>query len=92
MRLTADEFDRELRYLTVMIFVRKLLDQGLITEEYCRIDTKNRAKFRPVTGTLLSGKRLLLMDKRGNMLVGKEARTNEDSHKTRAAETGSPAT
>jgi hypothetical protein len=81
MRLTADEFDRELRYQTVMIFVRKLLDQGLINEEeYCRIDTKNRAKFRPVTGTLLSGKSLLFMGNGGNMLVGKEARNHENSN------------
>ncbi len=91
--MTVDEFGRELRYQTVMIFVRKMLEQGLINEEeYCRIDTKNRAKFRPVTGTLLSGKSLLFMGNGGNMLVGKEARTNEDSHKTRAAETGSPVT
>ena len=81
MRMTADEFGRELRYQTVMIFVRKMLEQGLITEEeYCQIDTKNCARFRPVTGTLLSGKRLLLMDKRGNMLVGKETRIYENSY------------
>lgn len=89
MRMTADEFSRELSYQTVMVFVRKMLDQGLITqEEYCQIDTKNRAKFRPVTGTLLSGKRLLLMGNRGNMLVGKEARTHENSDETRAAGAG----
>ena len=81
MRMTADEFGRELRYQTVMIFVRKMLDQGLITEEeYCQIDTKNRAKFRPVTGTLLSGKSLLFMGNGGNMLVGKEARNYENSN------------
>ena len=73
MKMTADEFDRELRYQAVMIFVRKMLDQGLITEEeYGKIDTKNRAKFLPVTGTLLSGKSLLFKDNRGNMLVRKE--------------------
>ena len=81
MRMTADEFGRELRYQTVMIFVRKMLDQGLITEEeYCQIDTKNRAKFLPVTGTLLSGKSLLFMGNGGNMLVGKEARNYENSN------------
>ena len=33
MKMTADEFDRELRYQAVMIFVRKMLEQGLINEE-----------------------------------------------------------
>ena len=36
MRLTADEFDRERRYQTVMYFIRQMLDQGLITEEEYR--------------------------------------------------------
>ena len=64
------------------VFVRKMLDQGLITEEeYCRIDTKNRAKFQPVTGTLLSGKSLLFKENRGNMLAGKEAQSFENGNK-----------
>ena len=82
MQMTAEEFDRERRYQTVMLFVRKMLEQGLITEEeYCRIDTKNRAKFQPVTGTLLSGKSLLFKENRGNMLAGKEAQSFENGNK-----------
>ena len=74
MQMTAEEFDRERRYQTVMFFVRKMLDQGLITEEeYCQIDTKNRAKFLPPTGALLSGKRLLFPENRANIASGKEA-------------------
>ena len=79
MQMTAEEFDRERRYQTVMHFVRMMLDQGLISEEeYRQIDTKNRAKFRPVTGTLLSGKFLLFKENRGNMLTGKEAQSLEN--------------
>ena len=81
MRMTANELERERKYQTVMVFVRKMLEQGLITEEeYCQIDTKNRAKFRPVTGTLLSEKSLLFRENRGNMLVGKETRIYENSN------------
>ena len=61
---------------------QRMLEQGLITEEeYCRIDTKNRAKFQPVTGTLLSGKSLLFKENRGNMLAGKEAQSFENGNK-----------
>ena len=35
MQMTEEKFDRERRYQTVMFFVRKMLDQGLITEEEC---------------------------------------------------------
>ena len=74
MRLTADEFDRERRYQTVMYFVRQMLDQRLITEEeYRQIDTKKRAKFLPPTGALLSGKSLLFPENRANIASGKEA-------------------
>lgn len=81
MQMTAEEFDRERRYQTVMIFVRQMLDQGLITEEeYCQIETKNRVKFQPMTGTLLSGKHLLFRENRANMLTGKEALCHENGH------------
>ena len=33
MRMTAGEFERERQYQTVMHFVRKLLEEGLISEE-----------------------------------------------------------
>ena len=73
MKMTAEEFDREQRYQVVMHFVRKMLDRGLITqEEYCQIDTRNRRKYLPVTGDLLSGKPLLYAENRANMVTGKE--------------------
>lgn len=74
MRMTKDEFDRERRYQVVMHFVRKMLDEGLISEEeYCQIDTRNRQKFLPITGGLLSGRTLLYAQIRANMVAGKEA-------------------
>ena len=83
MQMTKEEFDREKRYQVVMHFVRKMLSDELITEEeYCRIDTKYRQKFLPVTGDLLSGKTLLFGPNRANMLTGKEARSHADDHKT----------
>lgn len=54
MRMTAEEFERERQYQTVMHFVRKLLEEGLISEEeYCQIDTRNLEKWGPKTGSLL---------------------------------------
>ena len=74
MRMTAEEFDRERRYQTITYFMKKLLREGLISEEeFVRIDTENRAKFRPFTDSLLSGKFLLCPKNRVNMVAGKEA-------------------
>lgn len=74
MKMTQEEFDRERRYQVVMHFVRKMLDEGLISEEeYCQIDTRNRRIFLPITGDLLSGRTLLYAQNRANMVAGKEA-------------------
>ena len=74
MQMTNEEFDREKRYQVVMHFVRKMLSQGLISEdEYCQIDTNYRQKVLPVTGDLLSGRTLLYAPNRANMVAGKEA-------------------
>ncbi len=82
MRMTPEEFDRERRYQTVTFFMKKLLREGLISEEeFVQIDTKNRSRFRPFTGSLLSGKFLLCTSNRGNMGPGKGA----DGHEKRNA-------
>ena len=74
MRMTKEEFDRELRYQTIMHLVRKMLSEGLIgEEEYCQIDTRYRRKYLPTTGDILSGKSLLYASNRVNMVTGKEA-------------------
>ena len=82
MRMTAEEFERERQYQTVMHFVRKLLEEGLISEEeYCQIDTRNLEKWGPKTGSLLSGKFLIYAENRANMSHGKEACVYEKDHK-----------
>ena len=74
MQMTQEEFDRERRYQTIMHFVRKMLLEGLISEEeYHQIDTRNRQKLRPKSGDLLSGKFLICATEYGNMAPGKEA-------------------
>lgn len=90
MRLTQDEFTRERQYQTVMYFVRKMLEQGLISrEEYCQIDTRNREKFRPFTGDLLSGNFLICASFRANMVAGKEAGNLENHNESGTAAAGS---
>ena len=74
MWMTQDEFEREKSYQVVMHFIRKMLRDGLLSEEeYRQIDTKNLRKLRPKTGDLLSGKFLIEAGFRGNMTHGKEA-------------------
>ena len=74
MRMTQAEFDQEKRYQVVMHFVRKMLRDGLISEEeYRQIDTKNRLELHPKTGDLISGKFLIEAGYRANMTHGKEA-------------------
>lgn len=83
MQMTNEEFEREKRYQVIMHFVRKMLSEGLISEEeYGQIDTKNRQKFLPPTCDLLSGRSLLYTPNRANMVVGKEAISHEDDYKT----------
>ena len=48
-------FERERQYQTVMHFVRKLLEEGLISEEeYCQIDTRNLEKWGPKPAVYLA--------------------------------------
>ena len=78
--MTQEEFDRERRYQTIMHFVRKMLEEGLISEEeYHQIDTRNRQNLRPKTGDLLSGKFLQCASKRVIYGSGKEAESHEKS-------------
>ena len=53
--MTRDEERRECLYQTTMSLVRRLLCDGVISEEeYCGFDTKMQEKYAPVFGTLLS--------------------------------------
>lgn len=50
-----EDFKNEKLYQTTMSMARKMLSEGLITEEeYCRIDTIFLEKYRPIFGTLFS--------------------------------------
>ena len=55
MWMTQEEFDREKCYQVVTHFIKKMLREGLISEEeYRQIDTIFLEKYKPVFGTLLS--------------------------------------
>jgi hypothetical protein len=60
MRITEEEFDRELHYQTVMHFLRIMLLKGMISEnEFFQVEILNRERYKPLIGILLSGKFLL---------------------------------
>lgn len=53
--MAKDDFVKEKLYQATMSMVRKMLREGLISEEeYRQIDTIFLAKYRPVIGTLFS--------------------------------------
>ena len=90
MRMTQEEFDRERRYQTAAYFTKKMLLEGLITEEeFYQIDTRNREKYKPFSGSLLSGKFLLCASKRANIGLRKEAESHAECEKTGTGSTGS---
>lgn len=58
--MSKEEMQMEKLYQTTMLILRDWLEQGLITEEeYAIIDTKMKAKYRPIIGTLFSDISLL---------------------------------
>ena len=58
--MTQNEFNAECRYQTAMIYVKKMLDEGVISQnDYAAIDTKLLEKYQPTMSTLLSGKPLI---------------------------------
>lgn len=66
--MTDEQFRSEKLYQTTMHVFRKMLREGLISEEeYREIDTIFTRKYRPVFGTLLVGNDLLLPAERANM-------------------------
>lgn len=53
--MSKEEFRNEKLYQTTMHLARKMLDEGIISEEeYRQIDTIFLEKYKPVFGTLLS--------------------------------------
>ena len=60
-----DEFRNEYLYNSTMAQVKKLLEEGLISEEYYwQINTKMKAKYRPVSDGLISENELICALKR----------------------------
>lgn len=53
--MNEQEFRNEKLYQTTMHIARKMLSEGLISEdEYCQIDTIFLEKYQPIIGTLFS--------------------------------------
>ena len=70
MRITEEEFDRELHYQTVMHFVRLMLLKGMISEnEFFQVEIMNREQYKPLIGILLSAKFLLRSSGRVDNLI-----------------------
>ena len=55
MSMTEKEFRNEYLYNSTMFHAGRMLEMGMITDEdYCRIRTKMKAKYLPVSGGLVS--------------------------------------
>ena len=55
VEMNEQEFRNEKLYQTTMHIARKMLSEGLISEEeYCQIDTIFLEKYHPIIGTLFS--------------------------------------
>lgn len=60
--VTDKDFENEFQYQVTMSLVRRLKENGTVSEnEYRQIDEIMLEKYRPVLGTLLSGKPLTRM-------------------------------
>ena len=55
MQLTAEEFEREKRYQGLLYFLKRMLRDGLISDdEYRQISAEYARTFSPKTGVLLA--------------------------------------
>ena len=86
MLISEDEFNREMHYQLVMHFVRIMLLERLISEdEFFWIEARNRERYNPLIGILLSGKFLLLSSSRIEVFIcgkGREHRRGVLHYKT----------
>lgn len=79
MQLTQEEFDREKRYLGLMLFAKQMLRDGLITEdEYRTISADYARQLSPKTGALLARIDLICEPKRVMNSTGKEGKSLEN--------------
>lgn len=66
--MTKEQFEREKRYGAAVSVAKLMLSRGLVTEEeYRKIDTILRGKYRPIIGSLQAGITLTCGGFRGNM-------------------------
>ena len=71
--MSKEEFRNEKLYQTTMHLARKMLEEGIISEEeYRQIDTIFLEKYKPVFGALLSDISLTSGASRVMYSVGKE--------------------
>ena len=71
--MSKEEFRNEKLYQTTMHLARKMLEEGIISEEeYRQIDTIFLEKYKPVFGTLFSDLPLTSDAERVMYSVGKE--------------------
>jgi len=53
--MSTEQFEAEKNYQVLMSMAKSLRNKGLLTEEeYAEIDTRLKAKYQPLFGTLLS--------------------------------------
>lgn len=75
MRITENEFNREMRYQLVMHFIRIMLLEKLISEdEFFHVEIRCRERYKPLIGILLSGKYLLRSSGRIDLFISAKGR------------------
>lgn len=71
--MTKAQFERERLYQLTMATFKTLLVRGTITaDEYVIIDTKMRAKYSPLLGSLYPQNDLIIQENDGNMCNTKD--------------------
>ena len=71
--MTKAQFERERLYQLTMATFKILLIRGSITaEDYAIIDTKMRAKYSPLLGSLYPQNDLIIQENDGNMCNTKD--------------------
>lgn len=66
--MSNEQFQNDKKYQGTMAIARNLLKQGIITkEEYEEIDTKYKAKYSPILGSILADIELISLGTNGNM-------------------------
>ncbi len=82
MKITEDEFNQEMHYQIMMYFVRLMLREALISEdEFFKIEMRNRERYKPFIGILLSGKFLLLSSRHVDAFIARKVKNRHEKSK-----------